>query len=108
MKRNWLLLKGFTQGHKYFEVSCGKIAIADQSGETPDQCEDGVWYLHIKEVIKANESPIPGFCLPLVDENGNRSSAIISNAEALWCNEYLDMEFDKPAQNLNSFLHNLD
>lgn len=44
-KTEWKLITRLPGEHRIFADESGRLAIADNSGETPDQTEDGVLYL---------------------------------------------------------------
>lgn len=49
--RRFKFLHGFVGGHKvFFDVQEQAVAIADQSGNRPDQTDDGILWLHPSRV----------------------------------------------------------
>lgn len=59
-------------GHRLFlETSSGRVAIADNSGVTPDKTEDGVLYVDNREPIKAYECDgHTSYTIPLLTPGG--------------------------------------
>lgn len=56
----WRLVLKFADGHRYFRDARNRIAIADDSGATPDDTDDGVLYLdRSKPVVIGNSCSIP-------------------------------------------------
>jgi hypothetical protein len=80
------------RGHKFFEdTTNGRLAIADDSGDRPDQTDDGVlWVDPSRHVCEVRE----GGCmlLPLIREDGAKSVAVANVSEALWVAHRLGMD----------------
>lgn len=69
MKYVWTPLFGKFQsgrGHRFFEAPDGRIAVADESGEFPEDTDDGVLYLDFKRPVVGTSMVF----LPVVDEEG--------------------------------------
>lgn len=70
----WRHVRGLPDGHRLFKLEDRDwiIAIADESGATPDQTDDGVLWLDMHRPLEAGPS---GHCLiPLIDAKGGESS----------------------------------
>jgi hypothetical protein len=67
-------------GHSLFlEISTGRIAIADNSGNTPDKTEDGVLYIdNRKSVFAITCGKRVSYVIPLLTSD-NRSTTIITD-----------------------------
>jgi hypothetical protein len=58
MQKRFALLQSYRAGHRWFiDNATGRIAIADQSGDTPDRTDDGILYLDTTRDV--GESTIP-------------------------------------------------
>ena len=74
-KYNWTHHRTMSDGHRLF-MEDGEFefrwAIADDSGETPDQTDDGVLWLDLTEPLRIDKGDDPRefFVIPLVDEDG--------------------------------------
>lgn len=65
------------QGHKFFADPTGRIALADWSGDTPDQTDDGVLWLDIKRPIRINlEGERLHAFIPLLDRHGEQTCTV--------------------------------
>jgi hypothetical protein len=98
MNNRWLLELGFRGGHNYFwDLASSpdmttparkfRIAIADQSGPTPDQTDDGILYLDRTRPIQQSEPTEWGHgpftaTIPLVSPKGERTTTITDIQEA--------------------------
>jgi hypothetical protein len=65
------------QGHKFFADPTGRIALADWSGDTPDQTDDGVIWLDTKRPIRINleDGRLHAF-IPLLDRHGEQTYTV--------------------------------
>jgi hypothetical protein len=78
IKHEWTFLFRAPRGHQFFrEENTGLVAIADDSGNTPDQTDDGILYLDESRPIEANRH---GFLVPLC-YRGKRSHTPASATE---------------------------
>ncbi len=68
------LLRKIKGGHSYFLADDGRIAIADESGDTPDTTDDGALFLDLN---RAATIQISGFLIPLLKENGEETTTIV-------------------------------
>lgn len=79
MKR-WAYLLTLPGGHKIFRSSDGRWAIADQSGSTPDNTDDGPLYIDESRAIFPTR---PTWFLPLVNERGETSCTLIGEDDVV-------------------------
>lgn len=78
----WVFLFQSKRGHKFFrDTFSGGIAIADDSGATPDQTDDGVLRLDQNRAVRVRSGD-SFFALPLRDRHGNETATIASAGEA--------------------------
>jgi len=76
MKPHWTLTLDLPGGHRYFTNPTGHIAVADDSGRTPDSTEDGVlWLDQTRPVCCSLESGT----VPVIVMNGGRRSCVMEN-----------------------------
>jgi hypothetical protein len=68
----WKLLFKAPGGHRYFEAEDGRVAVADDSGATPDKTEDGVLYLDKSRPIKMGKFG----SIPVLTEEGEQTSVL--------------------------------
>tara|TARA_R100000808_G_scaffold18728_1_gene40987 strand:+ start:343 stop:678 length:336 start_codon:yes stop_codon:yes gene_type:complete len=74
-------------GHRYFtELSTGRIAIADQSGDFPDQTDDGVLFLTDKPAFARHFRDQVEYVLPLETESGEQTQTPVSEWELMLVN----------------------
>jgi hypothetical protein len=79
------------RGHKFFEdTSNGRLAIADDSGDRPDQTDDGVLWVDPGRPICATRDG--GMTLPMEAEGGALSVTFVGASEALWVAHRLGMD----------------
>jgi hypothetical protein len=56
MAKKWTLIKRLKSGHRVFRSDSGRgtgrLAIADQSGDVPHECDDGVLWLDCERPLK--------------------------------------------------------
>jgi hypothetical protein len=65
------------RGHKFFADPTGRIALADWSGDTPDQTDDGVLWLDPKRPIRINlEGERLHAFIPLLDRHGKQTYTV--------------------------------
>lgn len=67
------------QGHKFFADPTGRIALADWSGDTPDQTEDGVLWLDPHRPIRVTVQETRGALMawiPLLDRHGEQTYTV--------------------------------
>lgn len=81
----WQLLKGFTDGHSYWEKN-GKVSVCDRSGSTPDLTDDGpLWIKDDQPIVLNNRGGCMKFTVPCVQERTNRACHFLANlAEVMW------------------------
>lgn len=78
----WQRVRGLPDGHRLFKLKDRPemIAIADDSGETPDQTDDGVLWLdrHRPLIAPATDfvTGSSGCIIPLLDANGAKSTTV--------------------------------
>lgn len=73
----FILIKSFGSGHRYFiDRTNGRIAVADESGRTPDQTDDGVLYADFTRHDHAT--------VGLLGPNGRRCSSPAPAIELAW------------------------
>lgn len=82
----WTLLKRISGGHKFFwlvsDHSYGTVGVADDSGYTPDQTDDGVMLLDMNRPVFMSRDHNS---IPLIREHdGTMSSSPCGAEEALW------------------------
>lgn len=71
---NWSLVLKIPNGHRYFrDESSLRIAVADDSGSTPDRTEDGILWLDMDRAIRLS-SMISG-SIPVKSENELRPAS---------------------------------
>ncbi len=83
------LIKTFKTGHKYFEDDQGLLHIADDSGDTPLETEDGDLIVDSARKIAAVENPYSVgmwgiFTIPLVTPEGEHTATLASLDETLF------------------------
>jgi hypothetical protein len=62
-------------GHSFFrELDTCKLAIADDSGEEPDQTEDGVLYVDTDGKIQLRSEPMNSITVPLRKPDGSQTA----------------------------------
>lgn len=69
----WELLLKCHRGHRYFRAPDGRIAVADDSGATPDRCDDGVLWVDQSREIAPGAYDY-GYWVPLIDDKGGKFS----------------------------------
>jgi hypothetical protein len=81
-KERWKLALRLPSGHRYFRdlQHPGKVAIADDSGETPEVTDDGVLHLDRSRPVLAGEH---GCVIPLTDPAGVQSATTASWREGI-------------------------
>lgn len=91
---SWEKIKSFSGGHRFFTSPefPTKVAVADQSGATPDATDDGVLFVDFTQPIQAGH----GWGVPLIDRKGEKSSTAASAEEALWLAAKYRMEIEVP------------
>lgn len=77
----WKFLKAFKRGHRFFQDPQGRIAIADDSGETPDLTDDGILYIDQTRQINFVDGR---YIIPLHNENGVECETVGTDREAIW------------------------
>lgn len=85
-KYKWTKVFSIRGGHKYFRDEISKrIGVADNSGSTPDQTEDGVLWLDLSRcvTIATDGNHRTWVTVPLLRENGERSATGASVQEAI-------------------------
>lgn len=94
----WKLIKHFHRGHRLFRweeegsPNHHRYAIADISGKTPDQTEDGILWLDRDRPIKDNGGDA---LLPVIlHSDGTPKVALIAWRVALWMSWELGFEID--------------
>jgi hypothetical protein len=83
---NWTKLFSIRGGHKYFRDEISKrIALADNSGSTPDRTEDGVLWLDFSRcaTIATDTHHNTYITIPLLRENGDKSATGASTKEVI-------------------------
>jgi hypothetical protein len=81
MPYKWMTEEELPDGHRLFGTNTNDgfaYAIADDSGKTPDQTEDGVLWLDSSRclIVDKDESfdpPREHLAIPVIDDNGKRS-----------------------------------
>lgn len=84
---NWITLRMPREddGHKYFrDRATGRVAIADWSGDYPQQTDDGVLWLDLQNRPVSLDVLNNTASIPLVDDNGRRSRTVADLHEAAW------------------------
>ena len=86
-KRKWTKIKSFKGGHRFFrEAGDSRVAIADDSGPTPDTTDDGILYL----IGTGARGKFPTrFFLRVVDEEGEVATSPIDYREFVWAQEFM-------------------
>jgi hypothetical protein len=88
----WTQIAGFNDGHKFFKDKSGTIAIADQSGEFPEDTDDGVLYLDFSRKMFVNH--LGSYSIPLIDKDGKETLTVGDfNEAAFLCS--LEMEIKR-------------
>jgi hypothetical protein len=78
------------RGHKFFEDNTnGRLAIADDSGDRPDQTDDGVLWVDQRRPVR--ETRDGSMLLPLLHEDGSQSATPADANEVLWVAARLGM-----------------
>lgn len=101
---NWKFLGQPTRGgHRYFlDVDRREVAIADNSGKTPDTTEDGVlWLDRTRPVhVEVSRSGYVGGDVPVVDRVGRKMMVPGTAADAAWLkvNQRMKIVFGPKAQ----------
>lgn len=70
----WQLIHELSGEHRLFQDTDGRLALADQSGETPDQTDDGPMFLDLKRHATTDTGYVD---VPVVDENGKPGEVTI-------------------------------
>ena len=87
-KYKWGVVTMLPDGHRLFPTtSCQYVAIADDSGREPQDCEDGILWLDRDRSLIVNGSHI---AIPVIDEGGEQSRTPSDVATIL----YLACEFN--------------
>lgn len=87
-RHQWEFLFRAPRGHQFFrEEQTGLIAVADDSGNTPDSTDDGILYLDSTRPIKVDTH---GFLVPLCYK-GKRTCTPASAAEVKMICEYFGL-----------------
>jgi hypothetical protein len=83
-------------GHKYFEDDQKRLHIADDSGNTPLETEDGDLIVDpTRQITVTIDSPFDAFTIPLITPKGKHCSSIGSVHEVLFLRKHgltLDQE----------------
>jgi len=86
MKYEWTTEEKLPDGHRIFgTVTDGygfRYAIADDSGETPEETNDGVMWLDSSRCLNMSTRWAP--TIPLLNEKGERSSTITDGPTVLY------------------------
>lgn len=76
----WKFIRGFNRSHRYFRDEDNRLALADDSGRTPDQTDDGVLY-----VDKLRQIDYDGmFSVPIINQKGMENTTPATEEEAIW------------------------
>ncbi len=87
----WVLVLRIRGGHRYFrEEGTGRIAVADDSGATPDRTEDGILYLDTGRPIRLGEQAD----IRLLSPDGRRYSTVESAAHGVLVAAHLGLEIE--------------
>jgi hypothetical protein len=71
--QKWKLVLKVPNGHRYFEeVGTGRIAMADNSGGTPDLTDDGILYLDTSRPVAFGQDAQ----IPLLTPTGDKRSTV--------------------------------
>lgn len=83
-KPRWALKLDIVGQHRYFAdaKAQGRIAVADQSGSTPDRTDGGIWYLDTQRPIRENAEWRRIYDIPVVDRVGKRMITTGTEQEA--------------------------
>ncbi len=93
---NWQFVFKTKGGHKWFrDLHSGRVAVADDSGSTPDRTDEGVLWLDTSRSIRSNDGN--GWHVPLLTPDGVRTVTISSQAEALALRDRFGMRITLPA-----------
>lgn len=84
-KTTWTLVTRLPGEHRIFRDAGGRLALADNSGDTPDTTDDGVLYLDLDRPVQLVSASIAEvfstsqrlYCkIPLVTSDGTKSSTL--------------------------------
>lgn len=95
----WTFIKKLVGGHRLFKDAekPGEVAIADQSGEYPDQTDDGILYLDTLRSIEHHEfDGRESYSLPIKDALGRRYGTPVSLAAAICISDAYGLGIDVP------------
>jgi hypothetical protein len=91
----WKFIQLLPGEHRLFqEEETGRLAFADQSGDTPDKTDDGTLFLDFKRHAQTNTGYVD---VPVVDNKGNPSEITIlwEDAEILQARYNLRIKTDE-------------
>lgn len=94
MRSDWTKIRKIKGGHGYWRHKSGAIAITDDSGTYPEDCEpvdDPPLFLDRSRAIRVGER---GFTVPLKHSNNRTSGTPASGEEALWVATTFDMRLE--------------
>lgn len=99
--REWTLIGEARGGHRFWRdsESPGKVAISDLSGDgpglhkgRPDETDDGPLYLDLSRAITRSRGNADAYFVPVVDEAGEQSETVASEAEAAYIRREFGMD----------------
>lgn len=76
----WTLILKLERSHRYFRHDDGRIAVADDSGRTPDTTDDGILWVDTTRPISIDGAAVG---IPLVRPNGDECSTTELRANAM-------------------------
>lgn len=99
---SWGEPEALPDGHRIFRGHFDRFAIADDSGRTPDQTDDGILWLDRGRPLKVETNLFEGkeyMFIPLISDDNvpeHQATMTITNAQTLL---YLSARFDWPIVN---------
>jgi hypothetical protein len=95
------LIKDFPHGHKYFRDENGCLHIADQSGDTPLDTEDGDLIVDLDRKVSVQTSADGyAFVIPLKTPGGEQLVTLANLEETDWLTDECDLRLDQEACDL--------
>lgn len=112
MTSQFIKLKQFINGHTFWRApDSNRIVISDQSGETPEQTDDGVLYIDESRdmMVQLLEGKIIQANIPVELSNGAKSRTPAALDELLYCQRVCDITttISEPVMNLVAALEKL-
>lgn len=94
----WIIEEELHDGHRIFRDNQAEVrwAIADASGDTPEQTDDGVLWLDVTKPLVLSGYPM----IPLKNDAGQQTRTITDGPTLLWLSARFDWMIHDEAHNL--------